>query len=184
MAVVPRNGSARQLAPRELAELNSEAPAHPGRQSHPSHDRRRKSLLHGASRPSGSTPATRRGQAAASPSTEVTLQTFQRWWFENLIKAHKLHLASGRTSCTKATANQFRLLIHTAAYWLMLTLRGLAPRTSFWRDAQFDTIRLGLIKVAGRVTEMVTRIKLALPTAFPYQAGFADLAGRIAKLPP
>jgi hypothetical protein len=103
---------------------------------------------------------------------------------ENLIKAHKLHLASDRTSCSKATANQFRLLIHTAAYWLLLTLRGLAPRTSFWRDAQFDTIRLCLIKVAGRITEMVTRIKIALPTAFPYQAGFADLAGRIAKLPP
>src|SRR3954447_10500021 len=59
---------------------------------------------------------------------------------ENLIKAHKLHLASDRTSCRKATANQFRLLIHTAAYWLMLNLRGLAPRTSLWRDAQFDTI--------------------------------------------
>jgi Transposase DDE domain group 1 len=103
---------------------------------------------------------------------------------ENLIKAHKLHLASDRTSCTKATANQFRLLIHTAAYWLMLSLRGLAPRTSFWRDAQFDTIRLCLIKVAGRVTEMVTRIKIALPTAYPYQVGFADLAGRLAKLPP
>jgi hypothetical protein len=28
---------------------------------------------------------------------------------ENLIKAHKLHLASDRTSCRKATANQFRL---------------------------------------------------------------------------
>jgi site-specific recombinase XerC len=103
---------------------------------------------------------------------------------ENLIKAHKLHLASDRTSCRKATANQFRLLIHTAAYWLMLTLRGLAPRTSFWRDAQFDTIRLNLIKVAARVTEMVTRIKVALPSAFPYQAGFANLAARIAKLPP
>jgi Transposase DDE domain group 1 len=75
-------------------------------------------------------------------------------------------------------------LIHTAAYWLMLTLRGLAPKISFWREAQFDTIRLGLITVAGRVTEMVTRVKLALPTAFPYQADFADLAGRIAKLPP
>jgi hypothetical protein len=75
-------------------------------------------------------------------------------------------------------------LIHTAAYWLMLTLRGLAPRTSFWRDAQFDTIRLNLIKVAARVTEMVTRIKVALPSAFPYQVGFADLANRIAKLPP
>jgi hypothetical protein len=103
---------------------------------------------------------------------------------ENLIKAHKVHLASDRTSCTKATANQFRLLIHTAAYWLMLSLRGLAPRTSFWRDAQFDTIRLCLIKIAGRVTEMVTRIKIALPTAYPYQTGFAMLAGQIAKLPP
>jgi Transposase DDE domain group 1 len=103
---------------------------------------------------------------------------------ENLIKAHKLHLASGRTSCTKATANQFRLLIHTAAYWLMLTLRGVAPRTSFWREAQFDTIRLCLIKVAGRVTEMAARIKIALPTFFPYQAGFADLVDRIAKRPP
>jgi Transposase DDE domain group 1 len=75
-------------------------------------------------------------------------------------------------------------LIHTAAYWLMLTLRGLAPKTSFWRDAQFDTLRLNLIKVAARVTEMVTRIKIALPTAYPYQAGFTMLAGHIAKLPP
>jgi len=184
MTVVLQNGSARQLTPRELAELNGEAPAHSGRQSRPGHDRHRKSLLHGASRPSGSTPAMRRGRAAASPPTGVPLQTFQQGWFENLIKAHKLHLASDRTSCRKATANQFRLLIHTAAYWLMLNLRGLAPRTSFWRDAQFDTIRLCLIKVAGRVTEMVTRIKVALPTAFPYQAGFSDLVGRIAKLPP
>ena len=75
-------------------------------------------------------------------------------------------------------------LIHTVAYWLMLTLRDLASRTSFWRDAQFDTIRLCLIKVAGRITEMVTRIKIALPTPYPYQTGFTDLAGRIAKLPP
>ncbi len=100
------------------------------------------------------------------------------------LKAHKLHLASDRTSCTEATANQFRLPIHTAAFLLLLTLRGLAPRTSFWRDAQFDTIRLCLIKVAGRVIEMATRIKIALPTAYPYQIGFATLAGRVTKLPP
>jgi hypothetical protein len=31
---------------------------------------------------------------------------------------------------------------------------------------------------------MVTRIKIALPSGFPCQTGFADLAGRIAKLPP
>ena len=67
----------------------------------------------------------------------------------------------------QATANQFRLLIHTAAYWLLHTLRGLAPKASFWRDAQFDTIRLALVKVAARVTELVTRIKVALPSCYP-----------------
>jgi len=103
---------------------------------------------------------------------------------ENLIKAHKLHLASDRTSCTSATANQFRLLIHTAAYWLLHTLRGLAPKTSFWRDAQFDTIRLALIKAAARVTEMRTRIKVALPSCYPHQQSWALLAGRAVKLPP
>ena len=65
-----------------------------------------------------------------------------------------------------------------------MSLRDLAPRTSFWRDAQFDTIRLGLIKVAARITELVTRIKVALPTAYPYQIGFTALAGRLAKPPP
>jgi hypothetical protein len=108
----------------------------------------------------------------------------QRGQAENLIKAHKLHLASDRTSCTSATANQFRLLIHTAAYWLLHTLRGLAPKTSFWRNAQFDTIRLALIKVAARITEMKTRIKVALPSSYPHQTSWTLLAGRAAKLPP
>jgi hypothetical protein len=67
------------------------------------------------------------------------------------VKAHKVHLASDRTSCSKATANQFRLVLHTAAYWLLHTLRSLAPKRSFWRQAQFDTLRLALIKVAARV---------------------------------
>src|SRR5919107_328658 len=50
---------------------------------------------------------------------------------ENLVKAHKRHLASDRTSCSKATANQFRLVLHTAAYWVLHTLRALAPKRSF-----------------------------------------------------
>ena len=103
---------------------------------------------------------------------------------ENLIKAHKLHLASDRTSCSKATANQFRLLIHTAAYWLMHSLRDLAPKLSFWRHAQFDTIRISLLKVAARVTEMATRIKVALPSGYPYQESWMLLAERAAKRPP
>jgi hypothetical protein len=102
---------------------------------------------------------------------------------ENLLKAHKLHLASDRTSCTKATANQFRLVLHTAAYWLLHTLRGLAPKRSFWRQAQFDTLRLALIKVAGRVTELATRIKVALPSSYPYRQSFVLLATRAARPP-
>ena len=107
-----------------------------------------------------------------------------RGQMENLIKAHKLHLASDRTSCMKAGANQFRLLIHTAAYWLMHSLRRLAPGTSFWRDAQIDTIRIAFIKIAARVTEMATRIKLSLPSTFPYKESLAMLTARIVRLPP
>jgi len=103
---------------------------------------------------------------------------------ENLIKAHKLHLASDRTSCSKATANQFRLLVHTAAYWLLHTLKSLAPKTSFWRNAQFDTMRLSFIKIAARVTEMVTRIKVSLPSSYPYKQSLVRFAGRALALPP
>jgi hypothetical protein len=102
---------------------------------------------------------------------------------ENLIKAHKRHLASDRTSCSKATANQFRLVLHTAAYWLLHTLRGLAPKRSFWRDAQFDTLRLAFVKVAGRVTELATRIKVALPSSYPERDSLILLAARAAKPP-
>ena len=67
----------------------------------------------------------------------------------------------------------------------MHTLRARAPKTSFWRDAQFDTMRLSLIKVAVRVTELVTKIKISLPTGFAYyQHGFSTLAARLAQLPP
>jgi hypothetical protein len=102
---------------------------------------------------------------------------------ENLVKAHKLHLASDRTSCSRATANQFRLVLHTAAYWLLHTLRGLAPRASFWRDAQFDTVRLAFIKVAGRITELTTRIKVALPSSYPYRDSLALLIVQAARPP-
>lgn len=50
---------------------------------------------------------------------------------ENLIKAHKAHLPSGPHLVQQGSANQFRLVLHTAAYWLLRTLRGLAPKTSF-----------------------------------------------------
>ena len=65
----------------------------------------------------------------------------------------------------KATANQLRLFLHAGAYWLMWGLRVSMPRRSVWRLAQFDTLRLRLIKIAARVVEMKTMIRLYLPTA-------------------
>jgi Transposase DDE domain group 1 len=102
---------------------------------------------------------------------------------ENLVKAHKRHLASDRTSCIKATANQFRLALHTPAYWLLHTLRAPAPKRSFWRPAQLDTIRLALIKVVGRVAELASRIELALPSGHPYRDSLTLLAARAARPP-
>ena len=75
-------------------------------------------------------------------------------------------------------------MVHTAAYWLLHTLRGLAPEASFWRDAQFDTLRLAFVKIAARVTELVTRIKVALPSSYPHQDSLMLLTARAAKLPP
>ena len=84
---------------------------------------------------------------------------------ENHIKAWKTHLAADRTSCPTATANQFRLFLHAGAHWLLWSLRTLMPRASSWRVAQFDTLRLRLIKVAARIVEMKTKIKVHLPTS-------------------
>ena len=47
---------------------------------------------------------------------------------ENLIKLHKTQLASDRTSCRSAVANHVCLVLHAAAYWLMLTVRDAIPR--------------------------------------------------------
>ena len=81
-----------------------------------------------------------------------------------------------------ATANQLRLFLHAGAYWLMWGLRVSMPRRSVWRLAQFDTLRLRLIKVAARVVEMKTMIRLYLPTAYPAQDILRLVLGHIPRL--
>jgi hypothetical protein len=74
------------------------------------------------------------------------------------------HLAADRTSCSTSTANHFQLSLHEGAYWLMWGLRTVMPKRAALRLAQFDTLRVRLIKIAARVLEMKTRICLHLPT--------------------
>jgi hypothetical protein len=101
---------------------------------------------------------------------------------ENHIKSWKTHLAADRTSCSKATANQFRLFLHAGAYWLMWGLRVSMPKHSIWRVAQFDTLRLRLIKIAAHVVEMKTMIKIHMPTACPAQEVLRLALTRIPRL--
>ena len=101
---------------------------------------------------------------------------------ENHIKSWKAHLAADRTSCTRATANQLRLFLHAGAYWLMWGLRASMPRRTMWRVAQFDTLRLCLIKIAARVVEMKTMIRIHLPTSCPAQDILRFALERIPRL--
>ncbi len=95
---------------------------------------------------------------------------------ENLIKLHKSQLASDRTSCRSALANQVRLVLHTAAYWLMLTVRDAIPRSNPLANSEFTTLRMHLLKIAGRITETATRVRIAFAAACPQAALFRGIA--------
>jgi len=101
---------------------------------------------------------------------------------ENHIKSWKNHLAADRTSCHTAEANQFRLFLHAGAYWLLWSMRRVMPKRSTWRVMQFDTLRLRLIKIAARVVELKTQLKINLPSNAPDQAIFAVLLARLPRL--
>ena len=95
---------------------------------------------------------------------------------ENLIKLHKTQLASDRTSCRSPLANQVRIILHTAAYWLMLKLRDAIPRPQPLANAEFTTLRLRLIKIAARIMETASRVRVAFAAAHPEADLFASLA--------
>jgi len=103
---------------------------------------------------------------------------------ENLIKMHKSQLASDRTSCRSPLANQMRLILHTAAYWLMLSMRDAIPNTHALARAEFATIRLRLIKLGTRVIETTSRIRLAFAAACPDAALLRQLATTIVPAAP
>ncbi len=86
---------------------------------------------------------------------------------ENLIKLHKFQLRSDRTSCRSALANQVPLVLHTAAYWLMLDVRDAIPKIRDLTKAEFTTLRLRLLKVAARVVETRHRVRIAFAAACP-----------------
>jgi hypothetical protein len=98
---------------------------------------------------------------------------------ENLIKRHKSQLASDRTSCRSPLANQMRLLLHTAAYWLVRTIRDAIPHPQPLASGEFSTIRLRLLKIAVRIKETASRVRLAFAGNCPDAALFRGLIGSL-----
>jgi hypothetical protein len=88
---------------------------------------------------------------------------------ELMIKEHKNHLLSDRTSCTSFSANQFRLFLHSAAYVIYHTFRALHLKGTEWASAQFDTIRCKIIKIGARIIQRTRKIQIHLPTSFPWK---------------
>lgn len=94
---------------------------------------------------------------------------------ENWIKDLKNGCFADRLSCHRFWANQFRLLLHAAAYWLLDTLRRWLTSAGIARMT-LETLRLRLIKIGGWVREWLDRVKLRLATSHPNEGWWHLLA--------
>jgi len=94
---------------------------------------------------------------------------------ENRLKELQQGVAMDRTSCSRFTANQFRLLLSVAAYVLFQVLQGVARGTAIGA-AQVWTLREQLLKVAVWIERSVRRIVLHFPQTFPWRDAWQQLA--------
>lgn len=88
---------------------------------------------------------------------------------ENRIKEQQLDLFADRTSTATMRANQLRLWFASMAYVLIEALRRIGLAGGCFADATCGTIRLKLLKIAALVRLSVRRLKVAMPSSFPYQ---------------
>ena len=91
---------------------------------------------------------------------------------ENRIK-EQLNLFSDRLSTETLRANQLRLYFSSLAYVLVEALRRLGLAGTEWAQAQADTIRLRLLKIAAQVRITARRIWVRYSSAYPWQNMFA-----------
>lgn len=107
----------------------------------------------------------------------------RRGEMENRIKEQQLDLFADRTSCHRFLANQFRLLLSSAAYVLVQALRRTALGGTELAKAQVGTIRLKLFKVAARVVQSARRVMFHLASSYPYRTIFQQVYERLTARP-
>lgn len=98
---------------------------------------------------------------------------------ENRIKELKNDLKADRLSCHCFVTNQFRLLLHAAAYVLLTALKRYLKGTVL-EKAQMGTIRCQLIKIGAQVIQSCRRLWVHLASGYPLQALFMTLWRRLA----
>ncbi len=86
---------------------------------------------------------------------------------ENRIKEPQLGLFADRTSGHGWWANQLRLLLSSAAYVLIETIRRIGLRGTKLCKAQATTIRLRLLKIGTVIVRNTRRIRLLFSSAYP-----------------
>jgi hypothetical protein len=91
----------------------------------------------------------------------------QRGEAENRIKEAQVGLFATRTSCRHFQSNQLRVLLAALGYVLIERLRALALQGTALANAQVDTLRIKLLKVAAVVTRNTRRIRLYLASNWP-----------------
>jgi hypothetical protein len=96
---------------------------------------------------------------------------------ENWIKDLKAGCFADRLSCHRFWANQVRLLLHAAAYWLLDTVRRWLVDQHIARMT-LETVRLRLLKIGGWVREARDRVRLRLASSHPGEAWWRALATR------
>jgi hypothetical protein len=102
------------------------------------------------------------------PAEEIFTFYQGRGECENRIEELKNGFAADRLSCHRFLANAFRLLLHTAAYNLVMLFRHRLPECL--QLAQIETLRRQLFKLGALVTRSARRIFVHLASGWPYQA--------------
>ncbi|GEM_PF-5404153 len=80
----------------------------------------------------------------------------------------KNRLKADRLSCHRFLANQFRLFLHMAAYWLIQRLRQALQNTEF-ASFQIQQLRLKLMKIGGQVLQTARRVWFRWVSGYPWK---------------
>jgi hypothetical protein len=102
---------------------------------------------------------------------------------ENWIKELKRDVHADRLSCHRFRANAVRLQLHSLALLLLAYFRRAVLVGTHLASATIGTIRLQLLKVAGRVVRSVRRLWFHLASHWPGQPLFTSCHRALARAP-